>query len=160
MYKGGHLGASIQLLVFKDSLGFLFLYSMSRCVDCNHPNNASSHDRCRGHADCARGGKYYAGFCGICHDLWGRARNYKEDPHDAKEAFDLLLPWVLGFGKNSRGRPTGEDFFEDVEEKLEFKFLKSIHKPRKRASSLDTTMTSIPSQRVSMIFPNGSKYVH
>ena len=124
---------------------------MSRCIECNHPNDASTHDKCRGHADCARGGKYYAGFCGICHGLWERSRNFAKDFADAKEAFDLLDPWVMGFLKNSKGRPSGEDFFSDPEEKKEFKRLKAVLKPRKKkSSSCNTSKSSIPSQRVSV----------
>ena len=125
---------------------------MSRCATCNHVSSeVTNHDRCRTHADCVRDRKYYAAFCGICHGLWSRARRFDEDKPDAIAAFDLLHPWVMGFGKNSKGRARGEDFFVDAEERREFKFLNSILRPRKRASSVDSSLSSIPSHRVSVI---------
>ena len=111
----------------------------------------TAHDRCRSHADCIRDGCYYAAFCGVCHGLWARARNYREDPTDAKAAFDLLYPWVLGFRKNSRGRAPGTDFFLDKEERREFVILRGVL--RKRASSQETaSLSSIPSSRVSVLY--------
>ena len=123
---------------------------MSRCSECNHQSDGSSHDKCRTHADCVRDRKYYAAFCGICHGLWARAREFRTNLTDATAAFDLLCPWVVGFGKNSKGRARGEDFFVDVEERREFKYLSSILRPRKRASSVDSSHSSIPSHRVSV----------
>ena len=124
---------------------------MDRCVSCNHQTNSSSHDKCRTHADCARNGLYYGAFCGICHSLWGRAREYEVNPVDASRAFDLLLVWTSGFAKNSKDRPPGTDFFADIEERRDFERLRSILKPRKRASSLDSRRSSVSSKRVSIM---------
>ena len=123
---------------------------MNRCVDCRHVIDGTSHDRCHTHADCAQGMLYFAGFCGICQDLWQRSREYKDDYHDAKEAFKILFAWVIGFGKNLKGREPGQDFFSNVEERLEFDRLRNILQPRKRSASRDSSRSSIPSKRVSI----------
>ena len=148
-----YFGVSTNFLVFIYSLGFFFIYSMSRCAECNHDIDPSSHNKCRTHADCVRGKRYYAGLCGICHGLWSRAREFETNMEDATVAFDLLFPWVTGFGKNSRGRTPGQDFFVDAEERREFVYLRGIFKPRKRAASLDSSKSSIPSNRVSFCPP-------
>ena len=99
LYEGGYFGTSTSCHVYKDSLGFFFFHRMSRCIDCKHVIDGSSHERCHTHADCAQGQFYYAEFCGICQDLWARSREYKDDPADAKAAFKILFTWVIGFGK-------------------------------------------------------------
>ena len=146
----GDSGPSTVYPVSKTQWGFLSIDRMSRCTACNHENDNTTHDRCRTHADCARGPYYFAGFCGICHSLWDRSRNYEVDMPDAVEAFDLLFVWVMGFGKNSKGRPKGQDFFQDPEERREFVRLRKILKPRKRSESVNSSQSSIPSQRVSI----------
>ena len=129
--------------------GSFFFYRMSRCVVCKHVTNATSHDKCRTHADCARGPLYYGGFCGICHGLWDRANAYDRDPTDAARAFELLDIWITGFVKNSKGRTPGMDHFSDPEERRNFVRLRNLFKPRKRAASADSRRSSVPSQRVS-----------
>ena len=146
------MNASTKFLYCKDSLGFFILYRMSRCAECHHVSSeVTTHDRCRSHADCVQDLRYYAAFCGVCQGLWSRAREYVDNKSDATEAFDQLLPWITGFAKNSKGRTPGTDFFIDPEEHREFIHLKSIFRPKKRASSLDSSRSSIPPHRVSLM---------
>ena len=133
----------------KTHRGYLFFNRMSKCVECNHAINASSHDRCRTHAACANGRQYYAGLCGVCHNLWHRARAYEENLEVASNSFALLQEWIGGFARNSKGRPKGVDYFSDPEERRDFERLRAVFKVTSRASSLDGSGSSIPSHRVS-----------
>ena len=123
---------------------------MSGCVECNHPINALSHERCRTHADCANGRQYHGAICGLCQSLWHRARCFAENPGDARRAFIILNNWIAGFGRNSRGRPKGVDYFSDFEERAEFEKLRAVFQITRRASSLEGSLSSITSQGVSV----------
>lgn len=140
--------------------GFLFFPSMSNCVDCNHYiKAAASHERCRSHSDCASGPLYYGALCGVCQGLWSRARAFRDDPEDAKIAFKLLLEWVTGFRKNSRGREAGTSYFADSGEQAEFEQLRTWYNRSVRESSRDSSRSSIPSQRVSVILLLSLTYI-
>ena len=148
--KENKIVCSISYYIAKTHWGF-FLYSMSRCIDCKHKIDDTSHERCHTHADCAQDRLYYGGFCGICQSLWARSREYKSDYDDAKAAYDILFTWINGFGKNSKGRAPGQDFFSDANERQEFEALRKILKPRKRSASRDSSFaSSISSKRVSI----------
>ena len=123
---------------------------MSQCVECHHNINAKSHERCRTHADCANGRQYHVTFCGVCHSLWYKARDHIANPVEAREAFVLLQDWIAGFARNSKGRPKGVDYFSDFEERREFEHLRSVFQISRRASSMESSSSSILSQRVSV----------
>ena len=145
-------GTSAQNLLTGDSKWFFLLYRMSNCVECHHViKAAASHERCRTHADCARGPLYYGAHCGVCQALWARARDFVENPDDALVAFKSLLEWTAGFCKNSKGRQPGVSYFADASERKEFESLRTRYNRIKRGSSVESSRSSIPSQRVSFI---------
>ena len=139
------------------SLSEYFLYSwgnssfteMPLCRDCNHVIDDSSHIRCRTHAFCAQGPQYYGSYCPTCNDLWARACNYKENPADAVEAFDLLHLWIQGYARNSRNRAKGQDYFADQEERSEFAALNRVFNRASSAPPRDRRSRVTSSHRVS-----------
>ena len=138
-------------IIFQRLIGVSFFHRMSRCMECNHAIDDTSHERCHTHADCAQGSLYYSLFCGVCQGLWSRSRDYENDMPDAILAYKELFRWVTGFIKNSKGREPGRDCFSDADERREFNVLKGILKPRKRAASKDSSFaSSAPSKRVSI----------
>ena len=92
---------------------------MYRCRLCRHKATAS-HDMCRTHAHCARGGQYWGAYCPICRDLWKRVRDVLNDPVDALEAWETLSKWVEGFVKNTRHRIRGQPIFANRNERFEY----------------------------------------
>ena len=144
-------GSPANDMRFDSHEGFSILFSMSNCIDCRHVIGASTHDRCRSHADCASGAYYTGILCGVCHGLWSRARAYLEDPEDAMLAFKDLQEWIQGFVKNSKGRQPGQGVFVDQQERKEFITIRAWYNSTKRASSVDSTRSSLPSSRVSVI---------
>ena len=144
-----YLGSLHKPFSVKKLMGvYFFLYSMSRCIDCNHKIDGTSHDRCHTHADCSRDMRYLAALCGVCHVLWDRVRDYEDNPLDAKIAFKELHTWICGYVKNSKNRERGVDCFRDPEERTEYDRLRRRFL---RSSSVDSVRSSVPSQRVSII---------
>ena len=123
---------------------------MSRCRDCHHLIDGTSHDLCRTHSFCAHGPQYFGGFCADCEELWTRARNYESDPRSACLAWDILRRWVQGFIKNSKNRERGQDAFADMTEKAEFYSLNKIFKQFPEVSSRDSPLSPSSSHRVSV----------
>ena len=94
---------------------------MKNCIVCHHLIRmcGSSHDYCRSHAPCARGGQYYAAKCPTCEELWQTAAD-SDSPSAAIEAFHSLRHWIRGFVKNSKAREPGKDIFVDPAERMDF----------------------------------------
>ena len=107
----------------KNSVVFFPLIQMP-CRVCKRAGKDTTHDLCRRHAFCSQadGAQYYSAPCFVCLDLWERARN-REDPADAKEAYEDLYEWIIGFRRNSRNRKSGLDFFYDPDERFAFQSL-------------------------------------
>ena len=144
-------GPSSNVFIRETHRGFFFFLRMSRCADCKHYIKASTHDRCRAHSDCARGPLYFGALCGVCQGLWSRARAFDDDLEDARIAFSLLAEWIEGFRKNSKGRKPGSPYCAEDQEKVEFERLRTFFNKTKRHASGDSSRSSNPSQRVSVI---------
>ena len=96
------------------------------CRHCHHPTLDTSHEFCRTHAYCARGGQYHGALCSTCDELWERARDL-DNPDDAVTAFLQLKSWIEGFRRNSKNRPPGSDHFYDPQERALYDDVFAIH---------------------------------
>ena len=112
------------------------------CRICKRGGKDTTHDLCRRHSYCSQteGAQYYSAPCFVCLDLWERARG-QEDPTDARQAYEDLYEWVIGFRRNSRNRKSGLDFFSDREERIAFE---NLHASMARARRPAGRPVSLP----------------
>ena len=89
---------------------------MTNCSKCNHIiSEGLAHDECRTHALCSRERRYYMATCDTCLDLLEQIRE-GETP-TAIRALRILKCWLKGFGRNSKNRSAGVDYFFDPSER-------------------------------------------
>ena len=98
------------------------------CRICNRDSDDWTHEYCRAHSFCSASGgsQYHMQPCYVCKDLLDRASD-TDNPDDAIHAFNGLTAWILGFRKNSKHRPAGQDYFLIPAERTAVERLHALH---------------------------------